>query len=288
MNQRQRLDDISGKLFFAGLFISRFNKINLPFISSGCFILSALSYLGGYVAWLMSVNDVHASRPHIADELKAQFEREYLHTNQYFYAAMLGIAASAALAASLFMPVTLGLASCWLFLGSNAFWWWAEHMTINRLREDIPDTAALNAREKYYIYTTLVTLNSAIIALSLSLYFVIPALTVPLGLVISTFLIALNIHTFHYWLKSGHANAALSEDEQEIDAIELSLSHTKLLSRNDFSACIEESSAINLTTNATTQETDNLKIDHNITPNATLNEAACVSGELGCLSHPFF
>lgn len=239
MNKRQQLDTLSRNLFFSGLIIARFSAIRIPIIAHASFLLAALCYVAGYAVWQASVNEVNYARSYILEKYKAKFEREYLHMPQYSIAAILGIVASIALIGSLFMPQTLGLVSAWLFFSSNFFWWWAEDINIKRLRTDKSGSAEHEARETYYTYTNLSTLNSAVYAISLLIYLIVPATTLPLGFVVSTTLLASTLHTFHYWLKSAYANSMLTESDMDEDIIVLSEltienSYKKLQTRSDF------------------------------------------------------
>ncbi len=235
MNERQALDTHSRNFFFSGLLISRFNHISSPVIALASFMLSSSLYLAGYITWLLSINHAHNSKEIIIDQFKSHYESQYKHLPQYFVAAILGSIASAVLISSFWLPATLGIASCWLFFASNSFWWWAEKINVTRLQKSHQNSPLLSARENYFSYATLTTLNSALVAINVTLYLFVPAIALPLGLVLSTFLLALNIHTLHFWVKNIAAVLNLTEADQEEDSIELSLSYAKLQQRADFS-----------------------------------------------------
>lgn len=204
MEKKRKLDSLSSKLFFSGLTIGKLSKTKLPIIASASFILSALLYFAGYCVWQSSVNEVNSIKKSIATELKEKFEHEYRHIPQYSYAAILGIFASIAMLSSIFAPISLGLASSWLFLSSNLFWWWAENINTNRLRADKPNSEELITQEYYYAYTNFATLSSLLSTCCLSLCLVLPSLTLPIGAILTTNLAAINIFALTNWIQSTY------------------------------------------------------------------------------------
>lgn len=220
MNKRQNLTLASGRLFFAGLIIARFNSAKLPFVATASFILSTLLYFLGYLAWKMSVDEIQNSKHLMAEKFKQRFEDNYLHLKQYSYAALLGIAACLSLLGALFFPQTLGILSAWLFLGSNTCWLWAENISINNSRDTTLASPEQQAKEHYYTYTLLTTLNSIIFALNITACLFFPALTLPIELICSVLLFSSTVQTFHYWFKSTLAYSELKEEDITPDVID--------------------------------------------------------------------
>lgn len=235
MNGIQKLNNHSRNLFFSGLVISRFNYISTPLIGYSCFFLSAILYLGGYATWLLSVNYTRLAGSNIAKPWQQHYQQQNQHLPQYLAASAIGLIASVALITSFWLPITFGLISSWLFLSSNTCWWWAEHINITNARQRNLTTNLLAQRENYFSYTTLATLNSLLITLNVTIHCLLPAsLVLPLGAIVSCFLVALTIHTFHYWVKNVASTLSLTEEDVEPDPIELSGSYYKLQQRNDF------------------------------------------------------
>lgn len=236
MNQRKKLSIHSRNLFFSGLVFSRLSNIGIPLISFTSFLLSSILYLGGYVTWLLSVNYTRLAGLDIAAPWRQQYQQQNQQLPQYLAASIIGVVASIALITSFWLPITFGLISSWLFLSSNTFWWWAEQINITNSRQRDLNANLLSQRENYFTYTTFATLNSLLIAINITMHWILPASVIlPVGIMLSFFLAALTIHTFHYWVKNVVLTLSLAEEELEIDAIEESLTYSKLQQRVDFS-----------------------------------------------------
>lgn len=233
MSKQQTLDKLSSNLFLAGLFIGRFSRSHIPILSSACFILTAILYGSGYIAWQISINETNNSAKKINPELKPDFNREFKHLKQYSYSAIIGIIASICLLGAFFLPTALGLISSWLFLISNCFWWTAENININRLRDEKSNDSSLKAKEHYYDYSFFSTISSLVSTLSFSFCFIFPALTVPLSILVSVNLITLNIHTFSSFVKSKYYTNNPDLDKSNQTTISSS-SYKKLTARKDF------------------------------------------------------
>jgi uncharacterized membrane protein len=217
LEKQRKLDALSSRLFFSGLVIGRFSRVNIPIIGTASFLISAALYLAGYITWQASVSQVNQAHKRVAERYKKAFEHEFQHMFQYSIAAITGIAASMAMVATPFFPITMGLTCSWLFFVSNIFWWWAENKTIKRLRTDEADTPQHKAREIYYTYTSYATLISAITCISLTVSIAFPLLAAPISTILLTNLLALNIFATISWVKSNYAASQLPPTEEKYE-----------------------------------------------------------------------
>jgi len=199
------------------------------------FLISSVLYLGGYTTWFLAVTYTRLAGLEIAQPWKQKYQQQNQHLPQYFAASLIGIIASVALITSFWFPLTFGLISSWLFLSSNTCWWWAEQITITSSRQRNLSANLLSQRESYFTYTTLATLNSLLITINVTLHWLLPVnLVLPLGVMLSCFLVALTIHTFHYWVKNAALTISLTDEDLEPDLIEQSHTYLKLQQRSDF------------------------------------------------------
>ena len=217
LEKQRKLDALSSRLFFSGLVIGRFSRVNIPFVGTASFLISATLYLAGYITWQASVSQVNQAHKRVAERHKKAFEHEFQHMFQYFIAAITGIAASIAMVATPFYPITMGLTCSWLFFVSNVFWWWAENKTIKRLRADEANTPQHEAREIYYTYTNYATLISAITSISLTISIAFPLLAAPISTILITNLLALNILATISWVQSNYAASQLPPTEEKYE-----------------------------------------------------------------------
>lgn len=234
MNEKQQLDKHSRNFFISGLFISRLSFFGPKIVSVIAFLLSAILYLAGYISWLLSTNYSHEAKDKIVEDLKDHYEQQYKNLPQYFVASIVGIIASILLFSSLWLPLIGGIMSCWLYVISNTFWCWAEQINLKRLLQEQTNALLIETKENYFSYASLTTFNSILVASSVTICLLLPTIALPVGLVFSTFILAMNVHMFHYWAKTLALTLQLTDGDLEQDSIELSQTYTKLQARQDF------------------------------------------------------
>lgn len=219
MSRFSTLDTLSDRLFFSAIVINRAGKMTIPVIAHICFIISSVLYLSGYIFWQTAVYEDESRRHQFAHEQKCKFDREFRHNQYYRYTAFFGVIACVLALFSLSNPVT-AVISAWLFLVSNACWFNAERITLNRLQTDEPDSPACKAQSIYFKYTTLSTTISLLTPILFTLAVLVPPVGVPLTSIATFYLIGLNLLAISNWIRSGRAFSRIPDKSPAIRRLE--------------------------------------------------------------------
>jgi hypothetical protein len=226
MSRNSTLDTLSGKLFFSAILINRAGKFSIPLIAHLCFVLSTVLYLCGYVFWRTAVYEDESRRHQFAQQQKNRFDHEFRHNRYYQLTAFTGIIACVLALFSLTNPL-LAVISAWAFFVSNAFWYQAETITLNRLKEDKPLSPEYKAQSLYYKYTRLSTAISLINPILFTLVLAVPAVGIPLTSVATLYLIGLNLIAISNWVKSGRAFSRIPDKSTALSQIEVEAEQTR-------------------------------------------------------------
>lgn len=216
-NRYRMLELLSSRLFMAGLFLSKFSRLRVPFISSVSLLSSALCYFLGYCTWQASAYE----NTQIKDELQGELQQKFIEANQHIFqyqlAAILGIVASLMLISTLLFPLggSYGILCSWVFFSSNVFWLWGENIVINRSRQQALDESSSLAKESYYRYAITATLISAFTSIGLTSSALMPMLAIPAASIgFPILLMALNVLALYHWCISAYERSEPSDETE--------------------------------------------------------------------------
>lgn len=217
MARNSKLDNLCGNLFFTAIIVRQFARVSIPIVSTAITLLSTLLYLSGYVVWKAGIYQDESKRHALPPAEKVLFDRRFMHNGLYRYSAIIGIFASICALFSLTNPIIAIITAISYFI-SNSLWSRAEHITLRRLQQDEPDSLLCQAQNIYNEYALLATAISFVAAVSLPLFFVFPALSLTLGVVLSANVFALNLFAFRKWAESGQLFKAAKRQAQHKSA----------------------------------------------------------------------
>lgn len=210
--QATQLDNISGKLFLTGFFLSKLKSISGMVLSPILNIVSLVAYLFGYITWYLATL-FYPDHPRKRDAWYGFTEFK----EQYQAAAFLGTFASIL---CLVNPALI-LPAVWIFSLSSMVWMISEyHKYRNPPSYDQNFSSARQATYLRYVATT--TAISLITAFSVSLAIALPVTagaSLLIGVVVGN---ALTILALYYWKRSLY-------DEFEPDNSILTGSHRTIM-----------------------------------------------------------
>lgn len=147
----------------------------------------------GYGVWFIS-SHFHPEHTYNEEEWYgfAQFKEQHL------FAAILGLIATVLSIAGFFAPVLL-LPAAWLFVASNLMWATSEYHKLNNPHPK-DENYSHSYQEAYSSYATTLAAISVATALSATLIFLFPPLTIPILVVSAITIAGLSILVAEIWL----------------------------------------------------------------------------------------
>ncbi len=204
MNYAKLFDNISGKFFFAGLLTAKLRALPIPLITAALGLFSALSYLIGYVLWLVAC--------HFHPERQAKENAWYGFAqinNQHRIAAAIGFVGISLSLAAIVFPGLL-LPGMWLFAVSNTIWSIAEyHKLENPPQQDKIYSA--HRQHYYFNYAILATLVSVISAAALTTSIIFPPLALGVFIVSALLTFSFTVAAYYFLLSDPTPKKKLQE-----------------------------------------------------------------------------
>ncbi|HAU1181542.1 TPA: hypothetical protein JBI17_02090 [Legionella pneumophila] len=203
-----KLNNASNYFFISGFVISKIKYLPIAVVSSALNLISLLFYLVGYSLWFI------ASHFYPSQDKKMQEWYEFAQfKEQFLYAAALGLVATSISMMAIFSPIMLVL-SGWLFFGSNIVWTIGEYNKLNNPPSH-EENFSKDSQNAYVSYALSISLIGFITAVSTTIAFFIPVMTIPLLIVTTIVCIGVGALAFEYWIESkfGDAQPDITIDE---------------------------------------------------------------------------
>ncbi|RUR19678.1 hypothetical protein ELY21_03515 [Legionella sp. km535] len=199
MTQAKKISKASSYFFLIGFIVSKIQYLPILFVSIIPNIISLCSYFMAYGLWFISSHFLDSNKPDKKEWYGfAQFKEQFL------YAATIGLIASLISIASLFFPVLI-VPTTWLFFTSNLFWSIGEY---NKLMH--PSESDVNFSYSYQqaslSYAVTMTTIACTTALSATLIFIVPPITMPILIVSTIISSGLGVLSCEYWLDYTFGN----------------------------------------------------------------------------------
>lgn len=194
MNIINNLDKASGAFFFSGFLLSKLQYI--PILSVLFRLISLNFYAIAYSLWL-SANLLRPDEEKIKDKWYGFAQIK----DQFFISSILGLIATTLSITSVFIPPLFPPAA-WIFLFGNTLWTIGELHKLNNPSPNDPNFSYTRQND-YYKYAVTTTVISAITAISATVIFIFPPIT--MIVTISSLLVCVGIGVFscEFWLSSN-------------------------------------------------------------------------------------
>ena len=180
MSHSKRLDTASGFFFTVGFIVEKIKFFPVVIVSSLVTLVSLVMYMIAYLLWLIAscLRTDHNTK---SDEWYgfAQFKE------QYRLASILGLLASVLSITAIFFPV-FTIPAVWIFFVSNAVWAVSEYHKLNNPPTNDSDYSS-QYQNTYSSYTVTIAAIAFLGAVSTTLIFICPYITVPV-IIITSFL----------------------------------------------------------------------------------------------------
>lgn len=174
MPNTKYLEKSSGPLFFTGFIASKLQYVPFAAAAAAFRFLSLGLYLIAYSFWFAaSYNQPEHER---ADKEWYGFAQI---KEQFLYSSLTGFIATAMSVAAIFVPALFPPAA-WLFVLGNAFWTIGEYHKLNNPPKD--QDFSYSQQEAYTSYALSTSIISVISAISATIMFVFPPITMPLSI----------------------------------------------------------------------------------------------------------
>lgn len=173
--KRVLLDKLSGYLFLIGFLAAKLRAVPIVLLSVIFNYITFITYIVGYLFWYLAAI-MYPSYPRKSDHWYgfAKFKEQYL------LAAAIGLIASLLCA---IMP-SMVIPAAFLYVLSNVVWTISEFHKKNNPPNNEDNYSP--TRQKFYIrYALLITMGSVLTAVSLVLFTIFPAATVPILMISS-------------------------------------------------------------------------------------------------------
>ncbi len=193
MSTTSTLGKVSTFFFLAGFTCGKVQYLPFPLVGSIFNGISLISYMLGYGVWFIS-SHFYPEQTYNEDEWYgfAQFKEQHL------FAATLGLIATVLSIAGFFVPALL-IPAAWMFLASNGMWATSEY---HKLKNPDPQDKdySYTGQKAYSSYTFALAGISLVAALSTTLIFIFPPLTVPLLIASGVIIAGLSMLVAENWL----------------------------------------------------------------------------------------
>ena len=195
------LDYISGIIFFVAFLVAKMQHIPHPLISSVSKFVGLCGYLLGYFSWYLST---------LFYPKQARVENTWFgfaeFKDQFQATSLIGLVATVL---CLVFPVLILPATC-LFAISNILWLIGEHHKNNT--PNIPGrNLSSAAKSHYFIYVTLITAVSVMIAIGMTIAFFCPVIAPPILMATTIMSIGLSLVAMLFLLRSNCASKPAEE-----------------------------------------------------------------------------
>lgn len=191
--QPREFGKISSLFFLLGFIVSKIQYLPIAIVSSVFNIIALGCYFLAYGAWFVS--------SHFQPSQKNNDENWYgfvQFKEQFLYAATMGLVASLISISAIYFPILLVPAS-WLFFSSNIFWTIGEYNKLQNPPES-DENYSHSCQSSYLAYAITMTTTGLTTALSTTLIFIFPAITIPVIITATIISLGLGVLATEYWL----------------------------------------------------------------------------------------